>query len=46
MREVAVEAWYLIYTKPRRERAALENLERQGYQAYLPRVRVRRRVGQ
>lgn len=45
LREVAVEAWYLIYTKPRRERAALENLERQGYQAYLPRVRVRRRVG-
>jgi len=28
--------WYLIYTKPRLERHALENLERQGYECYLP----------
>jgi transcriptional antiterminator RfaH len=28
--------WYLIYTKPRSEERALENLERQGYECYLP----------
>lgn len=28
--------WYLIHTKPRQERCALENLERQGFQCYLP----------
>lgn len=36
-------AWYLLYSKPQRERLALENLERQGYEAYLPLVRTRRR---
>lgn len=40
-----MDAWYLIYTKARRERTALEHLSRQGYEAYLPRIRVRRRVG-
>lgn len=39
-------AWYLVYTKPRQEEVALTNLVRQGYGAYLPRVRqVRRRQG-
>ena len=28
--------WYLIHTKPRQERCALENLERQGYPCFLP----------
>ncbi|AOG12610.1 MULTISPECIES: transcription/translation regulatory transformer protein RfaH [unclassified Agrobacterium] len=28
--------WYLVHTKPRRELCALENLERQGYECYLP----------
>ncbi len=28
--------WYLVHTKPRQEKVALENLERQGYQCYLP----------
>jgi len=28
--------WYLVHTKPRQERRALENLERQGYPCYLP----------
>ncbi|MDR2925688.1 MAG: transcription/translation regulatory transformer protein RfaH [Azoarcus sp.] len=28
--------WYLIHTKPRLEKCALENLERQGYECYLP----------
>ena len=29
-------AWYLVYTKPRQEKIALENLERQGYRCFLP----------
>jgi transcriptional antiterminator RfaH len=28
--------WYLIYTKPRQEKCALQNLDLQGYQCYLP----------
>ena len=28
--------WFLIYTKPRQEKCALQNLEQQGYQCYLP----------
>ena len=28
--------WYLVYTKPRQEKCALTNLERQGYQCFLP----------
>ncbi|MDR3087329.1 MAG: transcriptional activator RfaH, partial [Azoarcus sp.] len=28
--------WYLVHTKPRLEKTALENLERQGYECYLP----------
>lgn len=28
--------WYLVYTKPRQEKCALENLQRQGFQCYLP----------
>ena len=28
--------WYLVHTKPRQEQCALENLERQGYECYLP----------
>ncbi len=29
-------AWHLIHTKPRQERTAREQLERQGYTTYLP----------
>lgn len=36
-------AWYLIYTKPRQERVALQNLSRQRYTAYLPLLRHRQR---
>lgn len=32
--------WYLIHTKPRQENRALQNLERQGYQCYLPILRA------
>lgn len=35
--------WYLIYTKPHKEHVARENLERQGYDIYLPMARIRRR---
>jgi len=28
--------WYLVHTKPRQERTALQNLEQQGYECYLP----------
>lgn len=37
--------WYLVHTKPRQERTALENLERQGYQCYLPTLRQERLRG-
>jgi len=32
--------WYLVHTKPRQEKCALENLERQGYACYLPTLLV------
>ncbi len=35
--------WYLIHAKPRQESLADENLRRQGYQTYLPLIRVWRR---
>jgi transcriptional antiterminator RfaH len=38
-----MDAWYLIYSKPQKERIAWENLERQGYSSYLPVIRNRRR---
>lgn len=28
--------WYLVHTKPRQETCAQQNLEQQGYEAYLP----------
>jgi len=31
-------SWYLIYTKARQELVAQENLERQGFMTYLPRI--------
>ncbi|HRE15490.1 MAG TPA: transcription/translation regulatory transformer protein RfaH [Rhodocyclaceae bacterium] len=30
--------WYLVHTKPGQEKCALENLQRQGYQCYLPTI--------
>lgn len=35
--------WYLVYSKPRQERLAQANLDRQGYQTYLPLLRTPRR---
>ncbi len=37
------KAWYLVYTKPRAEFIAQENLQRQGYTTYLPLIRTTRR---
>lgn len=38
-------AWYLVYTKPQQERMANDNLERQGYETYLPMIRKRVKRG-
>ena len=35
-------SWYLVHTKPRQEEIALANLERQGYECYLPQIRIER----
>jgi transcriptional antiterminator RfaH len=32
--------WYLIHTKIRQERVALDNLERQGFECFLPQIQV------
>ena len=32
--------WYLVYSKPRQERCSLENLERQGFECFLPLIAV------
>ena len=38
--------WYLVYSKPRQEGLAKANLNRQGYETYLPLLRTpRRRLG-
>lgn len=35
--------WFAVYTQPRAEERALRHLEEQGFRAYLPRYRKRRR---
>ncbi|MEP4147168.1 MAG: transcription/translation regulatory transformer protein RfaH [Halioglobus sp.] len=35
--------WYAVQTKPRQESVAQEQLQRQGYTAYLPRIRLKKR---
>ncbi len=35
-------AWYLVFTKPRQENLALDNLQRQEYACYLPRLQLER----
>ena len=37
------KAWYVVATKPRREAVAQEHLQRQGYAALLPTLRLRKR---
>lgn len=36
------QKWYLVLTKPRKEEIARENLVRQGFECYLPRIQVER----
>jgi len=38
-----MKRWYVAHTKPGAERLAEGNLERQGFHAYLPRARLRKR---
>ena len=35
-------AWYLIHTKPRQEALALTNLSRQGFECYMPMLRLQK----
>ena len=39
-------AWYVVHTKPRQETRALENLENQGFECFLPRIPVQKRIRQ
>ena len=39
----ANERWYAVSCKPRQETIAEENLLRQGFHVYLPRIRIRQR---
>ncbi len=43
MAETTGKHWYLVYTKPRQERAARTHLVRQHYETYLPFMRQTRR---
>lgn len=38
-----MKQWYVVYTKPRQEAVAQENLERQSYEVYLPLIAQPRR---
>lgn len=35
--------WYVMYTKPRQEAVALDNLQRQNYRVFYPQARVQKR---
>jgi len=38
-----MKCWYLVHTKPRKEMVAEQNLQRQGYEVYLPLIQQPRR---
>jgi transcriptional antiterminator RfaH len=42
-RTTATSQWFAVFCKPRQEAVAEENLLRQGFHVYLPRIRVRKR---
>ena len=45
--ESSNKAWFVVYTKAREEQVAVENLERQGFEAYCPTVaNTKRHKGQ
>jgi len=37
-------AWYVVHTKPRNEARALENLQNQGFECFMPTMEVEKRV--
>lgn len=37
-------SWYVVHTKVRQEQTACENLARQGYAVYLPKLKVLKRI--
>ena len=39
-----MKRWYVIQTKPRHERIAQENLDRQGFRCFLPRINEWRKI--
>jgi transcriptional antiterminator RfaH len=41
---LTTSCWFAVFSKPRREAEAEEQLGRQGFTTFLPRVRVRRRL--
>lgn len=42
-RDEATGCWLAVYCKPRQELVAQENLERQDFRTYLPRIQLKRR---
>ncbi len=43
MENGSMDRWYAVCCKPRQEAVAEENLLRQGFHVYLPRIRIRQR---
>ena len=43
MEDEGADRWYAVCCKPRQESVAEENLLRQGFRVYLPRIRIRQR---
>jgi transcriptional antiterminator RfaH len=42
MTEKHYVAWYVVHTKPRQEARALENLQNQGFECFLPTLKVQK----
>jgi transcriptional antiterminator RfaH len=40
--ETTHQAWYVVHTKPRQEARALENLQNQGFNCFLPTMQVQK----
>ena len=43
METAGADCWYAVCCKPRQESVAEDNLLRQGFHVYLPRIRIRQR---
>ena len=39
------ESWYLVYTKSRQEQSAMDNLSRQKFKTFLPKLRIKQLNG-